>query len=85
MRLIDVDRAELYDVIGRNAFKTRDDIRYLIDIQPTVDAVPVVRCRDCSHRNKILCPMIHETLGNGLIDYTTDDGYCDRGKRKGKI
>lgn len=85
MRLIDADRAELYDAIGRNAFRDRQDIIDLINIQPTVNAISVVRCRDCKYRNKILCPMIHGTLGNSLIDYTIDDGYCDRGKRKGEI
>jgi hypothetical protein len=26
------------------------DIKALISVLPTVDAVPVVRCRDCKHR-----------------------------------
>ena len=42
MRLINADRAELYDAIGRNAFKTRDDIRNLIDMQPTIHAELIV-------------------------------------------
>ena len=42
-RLIDADRAELYDAIGRNAFRDRQDIIDLINNQPTVDAVEVVR------------------------------------------
>ena len=37
MRLIDADSTYLQDAIGRNAFKTRDDIRALIDRAPTVD------------------------------------------------
>lgn len=51
MRLIDADSTYLQDAIGRNAFKTRDDIRSLIDRAPTVevDAVPVTRCKDCAH------------------------------------
>ena len=42
MRLIDADGAELQDAIGRNAFKTRNDIRDLIDSLPTVNADLVV-------------------------------------------
>ena len=37
MRLIDADSTYLQDAIGRNAFKTRDDIRALIDRARTVD------------------------------------------------
>lgn len=39
----------------------------------------VVRCKDCQNRGTIFCPVVHETLGNGLVDYTSDDGYCWRG------
>ena len=47
---------------------------------PTVDAVPIVRCQDCQNRGTIFCPVVHETLGNGLVDYTSDDGYCWHGR-----
>lgn len=53
MRLIDADSTYLQDAIGRNAFKTRDDIRALIDRAPTIDAVPVVRCWECKHLNVV--------------------------------
>ena len=82
MRLIDADSTYLQDAIGRNAFKTRDDIRALIDRAPTVNAVIVTRCKDCRYRGLICCPAIHETIGNGLVDYATDNGYCWRGKPK---
>ena len=55
---------------------------YIVNNAPTVDAVPVVRCKECSYRGTITCPMVHEQLGNGLLDYAHDDGYCSRGKRK---
>ena len=45
MRLIDADGAELQDAIGRNAFKTRSDIRDLIDRCPTIPAEPIVNAR----------------------------------------
>ena len=52
MRLIDAENTNLIDAIGRNAFKDRQDIIDLINNQPTVDAVPVVRCEDCKYHNE---------------------------------
>ena len=62
--------------------------------QPTVDAVEVVRCKDCEHRgDDVHCPMCFEEAierdddGYTEVDYvihdhTTDDGFCDRGERR---
>ena len=53
---------------------------------PTVDAVPVVRCKDCKHL-AYGCQCYHPlgaTLGNHcflLVD--GDDDYCSCGERKG--
>ena len=71
MRLIDADRAELYDAIGRNAFRDRQDIIDLINNQPTVDAVEVVRCKDCVSHN--ICKF---EQFQGL------NGFCSYGERK---
>ena len=44
---------------------------------PTVDAVPVVRCRDCKHHNK-------PRLGwcEVHLDRENLDDFCSHGKRK---
>ena len=52
MRLVDAENTNLIDAIGRNAFKDRQDIIDLINNQPTVDAVPVVRCKDCKYHDE---------------------------------
>ena len=52
MRLIDAENTNLIDAIGRNAFKDRQDIIDLINNQPTVDAVPVIRCKDCKYHDE---------------------------------
>ena len=52
MRLIDAENTNLIDAIGRNAFKDRQDIIDLINNQPTVDAVLVIRCKDCKYHNE---------------------------------
>ena len=53
-----------------------------IDDAPTVDAVEVVRCRDCIKRyDTDECPMCF--LNRGLyVECTKDDGFCDLGERK---
>ena len=52
MRLIDAENTNLIDAIGRNAFKDRQDIIDLINNRPTVDAVLVVRCKDCKYHGE---------------------------------
>lgn len=51
MRLIDADNTNLREAIERNAFRNRQDIIDLINNQATVDAVPVVRCKDCKYHH----------------------------------
>ena len=51
-----------------------------IEQAPTVDAVKVVRCRDCAvpHNKYTGCPML-----NGLV--TPPDFYCPFGERKEEV
>lgn len=52
-------------------------MRYVIDRLPTVDAVEVVRCKDCRYRNANGCPMHYKGYNvNG------DDDYCSYGVKK---
>lgn len=49
---------------------------------PTVDAVEVVRCKDCIRRyDTDECPMCFLSEGQ-YYEFTRDDGFCDRGERK---
>ena len=47
MRLIDLDSEYIQETLYRRGFKTRQDIEEWLNNAPTIDAVPVVRCRDC--------------------------------------
>ena len=47
---------------------------------PTVDAVEVVRCKDCKHRGSSLCPM--ETVELYPWFGTKDDAFCSYGESK---
>ena len=60
------------------------DVVFADDIEnaPTVDAVEVVRCRDCIGRyDTDECPMCFLSEGQ-YYEFTRDDGFCDRGERK---
>ena len=76
MRLIDADK--LVDMMYDNEYTTLcplDEVSGVIDNCPTVDAVPVVRCRDCAHLYGSLCAAC------GLLLRKPDE-FCSRGERK---
>ena len=78
MRLIDADVADKW-MRQNNAFIDAAILKAI----PTIDAVPVVRCRECRHRYTMNCSMYYECAQcGGQWDWTTDDGFCDRGQRK---
>ena len=94
-RLIDAD-AFLKDILTAGIGKTiieysESDIGYMIRKRPTIDAVPVVRCRECKHRYTENCPMYFHDFywleGYGEYvdddtDHTEDDYFCPKGERK---
>ena len=83
MRLIDGDTAK--QTYTADLFDTEEDferVNDIFDYAPTVDAVVVTRCKDCRYCGLICCPAVHETMGNGLVDYAVDNGYCWCGKPK---
>ena len=47
MRLIDLDSEYIQETLYRRSFKTRQDIEEWLNNAPIIDAVPVVRCREC--------------------------------------
>lgn len=67
MRLIDLDSNYIQETMYRRGFKTRQDIEEWLNNAPTIDAVPVVRCKDCKK-------------GELVPDF--DGLYSCRGKRK---
>ena len=90
MRLIDADMTdviiiydngnELTQVSAMREYIERQ--REFLDKFPTVDAVPVVRCKDCIKRyDTDECPMCFVIEGK-YYEYTNGNGFCDRGERK---
>ena len=97
MRLIDADRlnkpiyAEEDNITGSGmsydeicGYNDGIDIAWnKIDGASTIDAVPVVRCKYCIRRHDTdECPMCFLIEGK-YYEYTNENGYCDRGERKG--
>lgn len=80
MRLIDADA--LVKALNESGVPYRADVQEVLDAQPTIDAVPVVRCKDC----------IYYQDNNGgypnadckwCKDETLDaNDYCSCGERK---
>ena len=66
-----------------------DTIDYFLDedISPTIDAVPVVRCKDCKHwyfaDNRIPSEQENVCGRNGIV--VTLDWFCADGEKKVKL
>lgn len=87
MRPIDADKLEVInykDTEGReNTFDA--GVRWmaeLIDKQPTVDAVPVMRCKDCKWCEFWDSCKEYKCWNVGVIITVEPDGYCSRGEPK---
>ena len=70
-RLIDADALK-----GRINTAFFSEIGKIIDDAPTIDAVEVVRCKDCRHWRTSYC-VIHD-------DSWEETDYCSDGERKDK-
>lgn len=87
-RLIDANEllrdAEDYGPI-RGGLADMYDVKWLVDAQITVDAVEVVRCKDCKHfvqgEPYDPCECMKWMVKWGVA-YTTPDGYCHKGERR---
>ena len=78
MRTIDADK--LVDMLYDNEFAVfcpLDEVSGVVDACPTVDAVPVVRCKDCRSYNKPKTGWCEVHL-----DREHPDDYCSYGERK---
>lgn len=94
MRLIDAD--ELKQRIAFRMWDVDDDcphdeatirisedwaIDALVDKQPTVEAVPVVRCKDCKYYTFGECNFWNHR-GESTRPLVYEDDFCSRGERK---
>ncbi len=71
-RLIDANALkEWFPDNGEGSWTYNVTVKACIDAQPTVHAVPAVRCWACKYYHTETCPMLREQDG---------DGYCSFGK-----
>ena len=76
-RLIDADEAVInFGFEWDDIPPTREEFVYFLKKQPTINAVTVVRCRDCKHYNEGFCVGYH-----AHHDIMPDD-FCSYGERK---
>ena len=98
MRVIDADA--FMDVIREHEYRLATKqgsigygmftlgIQQAVDEQPTIDAVPVVRCRECKHLNVVNrkelyahCPKTNTVFLPFELD--TREHFCSLGEQKG--
>lgn len=81
MRLIDADA--LFEDLIFPSKRFERGLRELISDAPTIDAVPVVRCGECIHRD----PEDHKCDSGrleraGCVFPVDDDYFCKHGQRR---
>ena len=79
MRLIDADTLVQKKRIGTIGNISGDFVAgFDIDTSPTIDAVPVVRCQECKHKNTTACPAYDAPFMRTSLRIK----FCSEGKRK---
>ena len=58
------------------------DICTWILTAPTIDAVPVVRCKDCEYYEGDECVNPYVWMSDGAHLYTAPDDFCSYGERR---
>lgn len=78
MRLIDADELKIdYGFSWDDITPTHEEMIAVIERQPTIDAVPVVRCGECVHyiKHDKRCGIWNH---GGIVPY----GFCFLGERR---
>ena len=80
MRLIDADALEDKFGISDADILAKEEIRDA----PTIDAVPVVRCKDCKHYDMGVCLKIYSdgNVHSAAWQSRNPDDFCSYGERK---
>ena len=88
MRLIDADTLAQKKLTGTIGNISGDFVAgFDIDTSPTIDAVPVVRCRECIYYKicdewetgkRMLCEIHHHSY----LDHDGDEHFCSWGQRR---
>ena len=82
MRLVDADNAR--ECFGGDGV-TGAVMQRMFDSLPTIDAVPVVRCRECQHCKETVDykgPGLFCSIGGREWQRVQPDDFCSYGQRK---
>ena len=80
-----------YELVSEKPFKHGNSMRggihkalHCVEQAPTVDAVPVVRCRECVHYEMGVCLKIYDdgAASSYAWQERKPDDFCSYGKRK---
>ena len=82
MRLIDLDSDYIQETLYRRGFKTRQDIEEWLNNVPTIDAVPVVRCRECKQGEIDDPDFPDQYYCHAGCGWNNGGFYCAYGERK---
>ena len=83
-----IDRNEIFPngtffANAEDPMKSLDELIARIWSIPTVDAVEVVRCKDCRLEGTEECPMVHrDPVFRNLYAETKPDDFCSYGERR---
>lgn len=90
MRLIDADalqkaipdvEADFFENCGNCKMLSKEDVLEIVDEQPTVDAVPVIRCKDCRFGHVYKTGEMYCVHPDGIMRITPDV-FCSYAERK---
>ena len=71
-----IERKTVKELLER--YGATDDALALIDSVPAVDAVQVVRCRECKH---LMFSDFYGECKRGYLGIVQPDDFCSRGER----
>ena len=88
MRLIDADEAIInFGFEWDDIPPTREEFVRFLKKRPIIDAVPVVKCRDCIHYEMGICLKIYDdgAASSYAWQERKPDDFCSYGERKGCV
>ena len=62
-------------------YEIMSELVSVVAAAPTIDAVAVVRCKDCRKRGGKNCPFFEDS-DETMHDWTEPDGYCSLAERR---
>lgn len=82
MRIIDADALFKKKRVGTIGNLSGDFVAgFDIDTAPTIDAVPVVRCRECKHGKRGVDNIVKCSHPCGKVIYMTAEDFCSYGQK----